>query len=322
MSVSRMVGIRSAVRNHLERIPAGENVIVACSGGADSLALAYSIAKEAPVFALSLIGVTVDHQLQDRSRAQAERVLRQLADSGIANPEILTVTVLATDGMEASARRARYEALSMASQRFGAAKVFLGHTRDDQAESVLLGIARGSGTRSLSGMAPDIGIYRRPLLGITRQETESACQEVGLEAWHDPHNVDLRFRRVRARSRVLPLMEEELGPGISAALARSASLLRDDADALDEWAEREFEGMDWRSLDCQALADLPRAVRTRVIRLALYRAGAPTGSISADHVVGVEALVSTWHGQGSLDLPGGVKVVRLSGRLSLSPPKV
>ncbi len=317
-----MVGIRTAVRSHLERIPSGEMIIVASSGGADSLALAFAIAKEAPPLALSVIGVTIDHQLQSGSHAQAVKVLDQFAQLGIPQTEILVVTVRPTDGIEASARRARYKALSQSSGDHADAKVFLGHTRDDQSESVLLGLARGSGARSLSAMAPENGIYMRPLLGITREDTVAACLEVGLEPWHDPHNADLQFRRIRARLRVLPVMEEYLGPGISAALARSASLLRDDADALDEWAEGEFSSMDWRSLNCGELAQLPKAVRSRVLRLALYAAGAPLGSISAEHVVGVEALVSAWHGQGSLDLPGGVKVARLSGRLSLSPPTV
>lgn len=322
MSLNRIVGIRTAVRNELEKISAGERVLVACSGGADSLALAYAVAKEAPVLALAAVGVTIDHQLQTGSQLQAQKVLTQLVNMGLKGSQILTVDVTPLDGLEASARRARYEALDKASAAAGHAKVFLGHTRDDQAESVLLGLARGSGTRSLSAMAGENGIYIRPLLGITREETLLACQEAGLEPWSDPHNADLRFRRVRVRKEILPVMEKTLGPGISAALARSASLLRDDADALDGWAAREFDAIDWRSMECQKLADLPKAVRTRVIRLALYAAGAPTGSISADHVVAVEALVSAWHGQASLDLPGGVKVARLSGRLSLLPPIV
>jgi tRNA(Ile)-lysidine synthase len=315
-----MLAIRSAVRGALEKISAGEIVIVACSGGADSLALAYAVAKEAPKLAIEVIGVTIDHQLQPNSRSQAERVISQLAAIGIANSQIRPVIVTPQDGLEASARRARYAALSAISDESGGAWVFLGHTRDDQAESVLLGLARGSGTRSLSAMASEIGRYIRPLLGISREETVAACAEVGLEPWEDPHNLDLRFRRVRIRTHVLPLLEEEIGPGISAALARSAALLRDDADALDSWANREFNALGWESIDIGALSALPRAVRTRVIRLALYAAGAPTGSISADHVSSVEALVTSWRGQGAVALPGGVKVVRLSGRLSLLPP--
>ncbi len=315
-----MVAIRTPVRTCLSKIPAGDSVIVACSGGADSLALAYAVAQEAPKLALAPIGVTIDHQLQAGSRSQAERVVAQLQEMGIGQAQIVQVCVVDIDGIEASARRVRYSALDQISDSHGEAAILLGHTRDDQAEGVLLGLARGSGTRSLSAMARQTGRYLRPLLDISREQTLAACAQVGLTPWSDPHNSDLQFRRVRVRSQVLPLLEEAIGPGISAALARSAGLLRDDADALDGWAQREFAQMEPQSLDIQTLELLPRAIRNRIIRLAIYVAGAPEGSISADHVGAVQALVVQWHGQGAIDLPGGVKAVRISGRLSLLPP--
>ncbi len=315
-----MLSIRAKVRASLEKVSAGDFVIVACSGGADSLALAYAVAKEAPGLAVEVIGATIDHQLQAGSRLQAEKVVEEMKSMGIGRSQIIEVEVVPFDGMEASARRARYFALDQLSDSFNAAPVFLGHTRDDQAESVLLGLARGSGTRSLSAMAGEVGRYLRPLLAISRQETMAACAEVGLTPWQDPHNSDLQFRRVRVRSQVMPLLEEAIGPGISVALARSAGLLRDDADALDTWARREYALLQPDSMDIQKLQALPRAIRTRLIRLAIYGAGAPEGSVSADHVGAVDALVSAWRGQGAVDLPGGVKVARISGRLSLSPP--
>lgn len=315
-----MVAIRSAVRTELSDCSAGEKIIVACSGGADSLALSYAVSKEAEKLALQVIGITVDHQLQTHSRIQAEKVIAQLNSMGIATAEIRTVDVDLTDGAEASARRARYAALDEASAQHGATRIFLGHTRDDQAENVLLGLARGSGTRSLSGMAVRNGKYIRPLLSITREQTVSACDEVNLDAWQDPHNSDPQFLRVRVRTEVLPVLEEIIGPGVGAALARSAQLLRDDADALDGWANTEFRQIDWKSIEIDPLMKLPRAVRTRVLRMAIYAAGAPQGSITADHVSVIEALVTSWHGQGAVSLPGGVKVWRKSGRLSLLPP--
>ena len=272
MATSAMVAIRSAVRSELEKCSAGEKIIVACSGGADSLAMSYAIALEAPKLALEVIGVTVDHRLQDGSKTQAEKVVEQLAGFGIKNCEIVQVEVNLTDGMEASARRARYEGLQLSAEKFGATRIFLGHTRDDQAESVLLGLARGSGARSLSGMAKNNGMYSRPLLDITRKQTLEACSEVGLTPWHDPHNLDDAYLRVRVRRTLLPVLEDSLGPGVSSALARSADLLRDDADALDDWASREFTQMDPTSLDASYLEKLPKAVRTRVIRLAIYAA--------------------------------------------------
>ena len=227
---------------------------------------------------------------------------------------VVKVNVEITEGLEASARKARYVALD----ELQADAVFLGHTHNDQAESVLLGLARGSGTRSLSGMAEVNGKYIRPFLAITREQTESACSEIGLTPWNDPHNKDSQFARVRVRTQALPVLEETIGPGISDALVRSSHLLRDDADALDQWAEEEIVGLDLHDLDCSYLKGLPRAIRSRIIRRAIYATGAPSGSLTAEHVGAVEALICAWNGQGPAHLPGGVKVERFSGRLSLS----
>ena len=312
-----IVAIRNAVKPHLARLEAGDKVLVAVSGGADSLALASAILKESEEFAITPIAVTVDHQLQSGSGAQAEKVEKQLKEMGYGKVICKKVVVTTESGLEAGARDARYQALSACASEEKATKVFLGHTRDDQAETVLLGLARGSGTRSLSGMAIENGIYLRPLLHITRDETVAACKEIGVEPWNDPHNGNTEFSRVRVRTEVLPIMEEKLGPGIAAALSRSASILRDDADALDEIAQREISRFDLTNLGCEELAALPRAIRSRVLRAAIYAAGAPTGAITADHLTAVEALVTSWRGQGALSLPGGVKVERISGRLSL-----
>jgi len=163
-------------------------------------------------------------------------------------------------------------------------------------------------------------------LEISRKETEEACQELGLQPWQDPHNDDLKFKRVRVRKNVLPILERELGPGISDALTRSAQLLRDDADALEQLA-RAFWEQD-QSLEINSLLKLSKAVRTRVLRIALLQAikdssvnaGENKGSaqLSSEQVGQVEALVSNWKGQGEVSLPAGVKVSRISGRLTLS----
>ena len=310
--------VRNAVRTWLEKYEAGDKVIVAVSGGADSLALAYALSAEAEKLAITVIGVTVDHQLQAASTMQAEKVVAQLSKFGL-SCVIKKVTVDVKEGLEASARKVRYEALNEVAAQENAVAVFLGHTKDDQAETVLLGLARGSGTRSLSGMAHHNGLYVRPLLEITRNQNEEFCKEVGLDYWNDPHNQDSQFARVRVRTEALPVLEKTIGPGISDALARSSHLLRDDADALDHWAKREEIHLDLHDLDCAHLESLPRAIRTRILRSAIYASGAPSGSVSAEHVSAVEALISAWSGQGALNLPGGVKVERISGRLSLSP---
>ena len=309
--------VRKAVRTWLENYEAGDLVLVAVSGGADSLALAHALSVESKELVISVVGVTVDHQLQEQSGLQAERVKAQLEFLGL-ECIVKKVKVELKGGLEASARKVRYEALQEVAVEKNAVAVFLGHTRDDQAETVLLGLARGSGTRSLSGMAHHNGLYVRPLLEITRIQNEQYCQEVNLQFWNDPHNENPDFSRVRVRTEALPVLEKSIGPGIAEALARSAHLLRDDADALDHWAKREEIHLDLADLDCAHLEKLPRAIRTRVIRAAIYSAGAPAGMVTLEHVSAVEALISAWSGQGALNLPGGVKVERISGRLSLS----
>ncbi len=314
---SALLELRNAVRPFLENLTAGDCALVAVSGGADSLALACALIKEAPELAITLIAVTVDHQLQSGSNEQAKKVQAQLKAIGYQEVIIEKVSVVEKSGLEADARTARYTALDSIAHAYGATQIFLGHTRDDQAETVLLGLARGSGTRSLSGMATVNGKYARPFLQLTRIQTVAACQEADLQPWNDPHNLNEKFSRVRVRNNVMPVMEEEIGPGIAAALARSAAILRDDADALDEMAQAVISRVDMSDLDCAALAELPRAIRSRILRSAIYAAGAPSGSLSADHLSAVEALITSWHGQGEVSLPGGVKVARISGRLSL-----
>jgi len=310
--------IRLAVRRELEDINPGDTVIVAASGGADSSALAAALLPECEAKSISVVPLIVDHGLQKNSADVAHEAKKELTKLGYEIIEIRKISVEITDGVEASARRARYAALNEVAKSHNAVAIFLGHTKDDQAETVLLGLARGSGTRSLSGMAKRIDNYRRPLLSITRAQTEAACEEAGIKFWRDPHNQSMEFTRVRVRENVLPMMEKEIGPGVTDALTRSARLLRDDADALDQWADEVFDELDPISLDIATLETLPRAIRSRVLRKAIYLAGAPSGSLSADHIEPVESLVTAWKGQGAISLPGGVTVARISGRLSLS----
>ncbi|MFD0657435.1 tRNA lysidine(34) synthetase TilS [Thermocatellispora tengchongensis] len=312
--------VRRAVREAVGDVPAGALVLVACSGGADSLALAAALAFVAPRAGLRGGLVTVDHGLQEGSARQAAEVVRVAGELGLEPAEVLTVTVGRDGGPEAAARRARYAALDEAAERLGAAAVLLGHTLDDQAETVLLRLARGSGVRSLSGMAEVAGRYRRPFLGITRATTAAACEALGLRPWEDPHNADARYTRVRVRSRLLPALEEELGPGVAEALARTARLCREDADALDAWAESAYQNVQADSaiseklgplpegsvvLDIAAMGDLPVAVRRRVLRRAAVAAGASAGALGASHVLQIDRLVVEWRGQRGVDLPGG-----------------
>jgi tRNA(Ile)-lysidine synthase len=309
------------VRTWFEKLEPNSKVCIGVSGGADSLALAAASKLESANFPIDLIAVIVDHGLQDNSEETAQFAKQQLTKLGFQDIFIGRANVQITDGLEASARRARYKVFQQAIETFSPVAFMLGHTKNDQAEGVLLGLARGSGTKSLSGMQEASGIFIRPLLGIDRVTTEIACHEADINFWVDPHNSNLDFTRVRVRENILPLLESEIGPGIADALARSAKILREDATALDEWAERVFAQVDPLDIEILTLEELPVAVRSRVLRLAIYAAGAPTGSISAAHLEPIEAFVSDWRGQGHTSLPGGVKVCRISGRLSLSKPQ-
>lgn len=287
--------------------------LVACSGGPDSLALAAAAVVVGGRRGLAVRAAVVDHGLQDGSAAQAAFVADRLGGLGLP-AEVLTVRVRdGGDGLEAAARDARYAALESAVS--GAEVVLLGHTLDDQAETVLLGLARGSGTRSLAGMPARRGRFVRPLLGVRAAVTRQACVELGLQPWADPHNTASRFARVRVRERVLPVLEAELGPGIAEALARSATLLRADADLLDGLAGAERASHPSPDLDCARLAALPAALLGRVVRDWLREAGA--SDLSAAHVAAVTALVTDWRGQRWAEVPG-VRVHRSEGRLVAS----
>ena len=396
---------RVALRGALADLPPDALVLVACSGGADSLALAATAAFVAPRAGLRAGAVVVDHGLQPGSDDVAATAARACHGLGLDPVEVRSVVVGGAGGPEAAARDARYEALEAAAREHGAAAVLLAHTLDDQAETVLLGLARGSGARSLAGMPPVRGVLRRPFLGLRRADTEAVCRAVGLSWWDDPTNgpapgpgVDSGPSlplRSRVRTELLPELERVLGPGVPAALARTAAQLRDDADVLDALAadllarataegdvafaegdvvfaegDTAFAGGDAAGattasprprlspsadpaspsvipvspsanttspsvdpaspsatpaspsadvvvLGVPVLAEAPRALRTRALRLAAARAGSPVGALSAAHVAALDALVARWRGQGPVHLPGPVLGSRECGSLVL-----
>lgn len=314
---------RLAVRRVLAGLPAGAPVVVALSGGADSLALAAATGFEAPKLGLPVLSVTVDHGLQPGSAEIAAAAARQAAALGL-EPLVVRVEVGDEGGPEAAARDARYRALTDAARDAGASAVLLGHTLDDQAETVLLGLARGSGAASLQGMA-ERGDLRgipllRPLLGLRRATTRAACAAQGLVPWDDPHNDDDRFARVRVRRRVLPVLEDELGPGVAEALARTADQLREDADAFAEMIDETIEDIVEHaeagiSVSVAALAANPAALRHRIIRHVV--ASEFGTSLSRTHTLEVARLVTDWSGQGPIDLPG-CRARRVGARIEFS----
>ena len=340
-----VAAIRSAVRGDLADLtdltdlterPERLLVLVACSGGADSLALAAATAFVAPRAGLRAGAVLVDHGWSAGSAQVAEQAADVCRSLGL--DPVLVVTAAAAPagvGPEAAARVVRYAALDAAAAQLSAAAVLLGHTLDDQAETVLLGLARGSGGRTLAGMPARRGGYRRPLLGLPRTVTAACCAALGLEPWQDPANADPAYARSRLRA-LMPKLESELGPGVAAALARTADQLREDADALDTFAADLLDraaidgpvldgltpaglALEGLALDCATLAAAPDAVRRRALLAAARRAGSPAGALGRRHVLAVDALITRWRGQGAVRLPGGVVAGRACGRVVLAP---
>jgi tRNA(Ile)-lysidine synthase len=287
------------VRDHTAGV---QGWCVALSGGADSLSLTAVAARMMPTTAL-----IVDHRLQPDSQRVAATAREQALSLGCVDAEVLSVDVGTDGGPEAAARTARYHALDEA--RAGA-PVLLAHTLDDQAETVLLGLGRGSGARSIAGMRPCDPPWCRPLLGVRRSVTHAACAELGITAWQDPHNADRRFTRTRLRADVLPLLEEVLGGGGAEALARTATALREDTDTLDGLAERALaEFGAGEGLDTDRLAALPEAVRRRVIRGWLLAGGA--SGLTDKQIRGVDTLVTAWRGQGGVAVGSPLRSRRL-----------
>ncbi len=329
--------VRAAVRSCLADLEPGDRIVVALSGGADSLALTSAAVVVAAEGGLLCEAAVVDHRIQAGSAGVARRAAEQARLLGCADVHTVAVDVGAGPGRggpEAAARRARYAALDSVAGGGGAgsappaAAVLLGHTREDQAETVLLGLARGSGIRSLAGMSPVAGQYRRPLLWLPRDVVRaaaaaSAAEDPRLEPWSDPHNADPAYARVRVRCEVLPLLDRCLGPGVSEALARTAGLAREDADALDSWADRVWAevlaelgarpGAPAR-LPVAAVLDrrepLPPAVLQRVVRRFLRAAGCPDGTLTAGHLRAVAGLVLAQGSRADVALPGGRRARR------------
>ena len=310
--------LRSALLNNLADLAPGDQIAVGVSGGADSVALLKAAVHVGKELTLNVHALIIDHQLQTNSAQVADQTQSLASELGASQAEVIKVNVATgsgSGGIEASARNARRAAFEKYANEKNVVAVLLGHTLEDQAETVLLGLARGSGARSLSGMRAVDGIYRRPFLHLSRQLVRSTVSE--LPTYEDPHNSDTNFARVRVRTEVLPVLERELGPGVTEALARTADMLRDDADALDAYAQMILAAED---VSVASLEVLPTAVRTRVLRQLAIEAGVLVNDLTREHVQNVDQLITNWKGQGPLNLPGQVNVKRESGKLIFYKP--
>jgi tRNA(Ile)-lysidine synthase len=313
-----VAAIRVAVRRSLASTPDGDTVLVACSGGADSLALADAARFEARHRGIHCGLITVDHGLQAGSADRAAGLVDWAKNQGFA-PVISSRVLVAgrPGGPEAAARDARYEALLEAARLHRATAILLGHTRDDQAETVLLALARGSGPRGLAGMPPaafrDGVQLLRPLLDVGRAETRAACVALRLDPWDDPHNADPTYARSRLRA-ALPVLVDLLGDDLVDNLARTARLVAADTAVLDSLAVAALNVDESGALELDGLEELPSAIRTRVLRLWASRLAG--NALTHRHIDALDALVIDWHGQGPTALPGGVEVVRRGRRLT------
>ncbi|MFM1953170.1 MAG: hypothetical protein RL187_379 [Actinomycetota bacterium] len=287
------------------------------------MALAWALSLEAAALDVSVGAVIVDHQLQPGSAEVAARAAAQMEELGLSPVMVKTVSVEGTSNMEDNARKARYQAFTEAVRETGAVGVALAHTLDDQAETVLLGLARGSGPSGLKGMADRDGLYHRPFLGLTRETLRQALRDAGIEWWDDPHNDDESFARVSVRKNVMPVLEKVLGPGVTEALARTAELFREDSATLDSQAEEWFQRhVTQRGGECSVavndLAELGSALQTRVLRAMVVASGghAPTYV----HTKQMLKLLHEWRGQSSLNL-SGASVERTDGRIIATASK-
>jgi tRNA(Ile)-lysidine synthase len=313
--------LRLAVRNTLaSNTKPGQKLLVAVSGGADSLALAAACEFEAKKLGLKLAAAVIDHSLQKNSDKVAAQTATTLTALGFQEVLVKKVSVGKAGGPEAAARIARYTALETLRQQTKSHFIVLGHTSSDQAETVLLGLVRGSGSKSLSGMSEKTGVLLRPLLTVDRATTESFCNDSGIKYWSDPQNQDKKYLRVLIRKHVLPLLEKHLGGSVADSLVRTADLLREANSYLESQAAKSFKkyakvSSTAISFDASALGKLPAAILHRVIKKALDAFGSES---SRTHVLAVSDLVLSWHGQKPLALPG-VRVVRKGNTITFEP---
>ncbi|CAB4633179.1 MAG: tRNA lysidine(34) synthetase TilS [Actinobacteria bacterium] len=313
--------IRLAVRNCLtSNTKPGQKLLLAVSGGADSLALAAACEFEAKKLKVKIAAAVIDHSLQNNSDKVAAQTAKTLASLGFEEVVVKKIAVGKAGGPEAAARTARYTALETLRQKTKSHFIVLGHTASDQAETVLLGLVRGSGSKSLSGMSEKTGFLLRPLLGIERATTEAFCKDSGIKYWSDPQNKDEKFLRVMIRKHVLPFLEKQLGGSVAASLVRTSDQLREDNTYLESQADKSFKKYakvsgSGISFDAKAIEKLPAAILNRVIKKALDGFGSES---SRTHVLAVSDLVLSWHGQKPLALPG-VRVVRKGNTISFEP---
>ena len=324
-AVARVLERVTATARRFEMFEPGETVVVACSGGPDSICLLHSLDRLRRLLKIRLAVFHFDHKLRRDSAADADYVEKQAGKLGV--PFVLHEAMdrpRPGQSVEAWARLARYAALTSAATELGAQRAAVGHTLDDQAETVLLGLVRGGGLEAAAGMAPvtslpPLGLPAvRPLIETTRAEVEAFCRSLRLRPREDATNRDPRFLRNRIRHKALPHLEKELDRDLRVTLARTAENVRRDVDFLEELssnaAARLVEVRDEEiRISAKGLASLPSPVGARVVRQAVRLAAAVWGEwgddVGAAHIAGILDLAKGRPGK-QLDLPGDLKAER------------
>ena len=313
------IELQNAVQNLLKDLDPGDLVLVGCSGGADSLALVWTTSVVGKRLELKTGAVIVDHQLIPESNDVAQNAKKQCEELGIEKVIIKKVEVNQTnEGLEAAARIARYEAFENVLHETNAKVILLAHTQDDQAETVLMRLTRGSGAKSLSGMSAISGKYLRPFLHLRKKIVHDSLDVIGMKAWQDPANFDNQYLRVKVRQELMPKLIEVLGEGAISSLDKTSQLLRLDNQALDDLAQKFVDAQDdvkKNGLKVKELENLPEAIRTRVLKICAVASGVHPGPFSFEHIEAIDALVKNWHGQGNVDLPGFIQATRVDGSL-------
>ena len=305
------INLQNAVNNLLKDFEPADNILVACSGGADSLALAWTSQVVTKRIGLKLIAVIIDHQLIKVSSQVAQDAKKKCKDFGIEKVVIKQIEVKDDkDGLEAAARKARYEAFEELVNEFNAKAVLLAHTQDDQAETMLMRLTRGSGAKSLSAMKEFSGKYLRPFLHIRKQVLVDALEKENISYWQDPANTNYKFLRAKVRHELMPKLIEVLGDSAIDSLDRTSGLLKEDNEALESIALESYEKLN-KELKVQELEKLPTAIRKRVIKIAALNSGVTPGPFSFEHIEAIDALVTNWRGQGNVDLPGFIQASRV-----------
>ncbi len=303
--------VRHAVRVGLAEFKPADLVLVACSGGSDSLALAKAASLECAASHVSIGAIVIDHGWNSKSTEICAKTAQKLVSFDLA--PVVVEKLPDHEHNETTARDLRYQAFGHVAQKLGAAGILLAHNKNDQAETVLLRLARGSGSTSLAGMPPKRDAYHRPLLEVDRSTIEAACRQWGLDPWQDPANSDEKHLRVKVRKRVLPALVDALGPTVVESLARSASLLRDDAELLDSQAMQVFDAFfdaTDRILDADKLAQEPAALTRRVLLLWISELGVERSLVNSTHTFQLESLLHDKSESRQVSLPGNFVAYR------------